>query len=318
MISNSPPNKSSLINHKLHIFLSIISFGGWLPIYAAYYLFRKLKGSNVDVKNVLSQVVKSVYFKTKKLNTKQKISIGAILLIMGLVGTFTDDNSVTDKQISAPTPTPTPTPTPKPTPKPTPTPTLNNETKAGTEVIISDIKNRSDFDGVSWYWAAEFKTNTEFLTKTDCVVKALNENGEVVGETSFRGMTRRDGTVNGGAKTSVDTTKAKALSIKNFDIRCTIAAAPEGEATFSISISGWQVVNPASGYAIFTIRNSGEIAGEPICRIIVEDESGTYKGTGFVIGVGAIEPGAKYQGKKLLTIKKQGAFYVSQSRGYCN
>ena len=39
----------------------------------------------------------------------------------------------------------------------------------------------------------------------------------------------------------------------------------------------------------------------PLCRIVVEDESGTYKGTGFIIG-DEIEPGAKYQGKKLLTI----------------
>jgi hypothetical protein len=119
-------------------------------------------------------------------------------------------------------------------------------------------------------------------------------------------------------KTYVDSTEVIVKAIKSFDVRCTIAAIPKGEATFSISISGWQVVNPASGYAIFTIRNVGEIAGEPICRIIVEDESGTFKGTGFIMGVGGIEPGGKYQGKKLLTIKKQGAPYVSQSRGYCN
>ena len=313
MTPSSPLDKSSLVNHKLHIILSIISFGGWLPIYAAYYLFRKFKGSNVDIKNVSSHVLKNVYFKTKKLNTRQKISLGAVLLIIALVGTFTDDNSVTDTQISASTPTPSPTPTPTPSP----TPTLDNETAAGAEVIISDIRNDSALDGDgTWFWAASFKTNTALGTKTDCVVKALNESGKVIGETSYRGTTNKDGRVFG--KDYVDSTKEKVLAIKSFDVKCTIASTPQGEATFSISISGWQVVNPASGYAIFTIRNVGEIAGEPICRIIVEDESGTFKGTGFIIGVGVIEPGAKYQGKKLLTIKKQGASYVSESRGYCN
>ena len=314
MTPSSPLDKSSLVNHKLHIILSIISFGGWLPIYAAYYLFRKFKGSNVDIKNVSSHVLKNVYFKTKKLNTRQKILIGAVLLIIGLVGTFTDDNLVTDTQISASTPTPTPSPTPTPTPSPTPT--LDNETAAGAEVIISDIRNDSALDGDgTWFWAASFKTNTALGTKTDCVVKALNESGKVIGETSYRGTTNKDGRVFG--KDYVDSTKEKVLAIKSFDIKCTIASIPEGEATFSISISGWQVVNPASGYAIFTIRNVGEVTGEPLCRITVEDESGTYNGTGWIIGVGEIKPGAKFQSKKLLTIKKQGASYVSKSSGYC-
>ena len=312
VVSNSPLNKSSLVNHKLHIILSIISFGGWLPIYAAYYLFRKFKGSNVDIKNVLSHVLKNVYFKTKKLNTRQKISLGAVLLIIGLVGTFTDDNSVTDTQISALTPTPSLTPTPTPSP----TPTLDNETAVGTEVIISDIRNDGGLDGDgTWFWAASFKTNTTYLTKTDCVVKALNESGKVIGEISYRGTTNKDGRVFG--KNWVDSTEAKVLAIESFDVRCTIAATPKGEATFSISVTRWQIVNPASGYASYTIRNVGEIAGEPLCRIVVEDESGTYKGTGWIVG-DKIEPGAKYTDKKLLTIKKQGASYVSKSKAYCN
>ena len=293
------------INHKLHIILSVITFGGWLPIYAIYYLFRKTSSPKISVKNVRDQLVKNPYSRIKQLSTKQKILLGAVLLIIGVVGTYADDNSVTSTEIAAPTPTPTPTPT------------LDNKTSAGTAVVISDIRNDSALDGDgTWFWAASFKTNTANLTKTDCVVRALNESGKVIGETSYRGTTNKDGRVFG--KDYVESTKEKVLAIKSFDVKCTIASTPQGEATFSISISGWQVVNPASGYAIFTIRNVGEIAGEPICRIIVEDESGTFKGTGFIIGVGEIQPGAKYQGKKLLTIKKQGASYVSESRGYCN
>ena len=315
MAQNSRLDKSSLVNHKLHIVLSIISLGGWLPIYAIYYLFRKFSGPKISVKNVIDKLVKNPYSKIKQFSTKQKILLGIVLLVIGIVGTFADGNSVTNTEISAPSPSPSPTPSPTPTP--TPTPTLDNETSAGTAVTISDIRNDSALDGDgTWFWAASFKTNTALGTKTDCVVKALNENGKVIGETSYRGTTNKDGRVFG--KDYVESTKEKVLAIKSFDVKCTIASTPQGEATFSISISGWQVINPASGYAIFTIRNVGEIAGEPICRIIVEDESGTFKGTGFIIGVGGIEPGGKYQGKKLLTIKKQGASYVSESRGYCN
>ena len=304
MTPNSPLDKSSLVNHKLHIILSVISLGGWLPIYAAYYFFRKFTGSKINLKNFVAQLAGDLFSKTKKLKTRQKILLALAVLVIGAVGTFADDNSVTSTEVSAPTPTPTPT--------------LGTGTSAGTVVNISDVKNNSATDGSEgWYWAASFKTNTVFLTKTDCVVKALDKNGEVIGETSYRGTTVRDGTVNGGAKSSVDSTKAKVLAIESFDVKCIIAPTPEGEATFSISISGWQVVNPASGYAIFTIRNVGEVTGEPLCRITVEDESGTYKGTGWIIGVGEIKPGAKFQSKKLLTVKKQGASYVSQSSGYC-
>ena len=48
MSPNSPLDKPSLVNHKLHIILSIISFGSWLPIYAAYYLFCRLTGSTIE------------------------------------------------------------------------------------------------------------------------------------------------------------------------------------------------------------------------------------------------------------------------------
>jgi len=48
MTPNSPLDNSSFVNHKLHIVLSVISFGGWTPLYAAYYLFRKLTSSTIE------------------------------------------------------------------------------------------------------------------------------------------------------------------------------------------------------------------------------------------------------------------------------
>ena len=48
MSQNSPLNKSSFVSHRLQIILSIIAFGGWLPIYAGYYLYCSLTGSTIE------------------------------------------------------------------------------------------------------------------------------------------------------------------------------------------------------------------------------------------------------------------------------
>ena len=135
MTPKSPLDKSSLVNHKLHIILSVISLGGWLPIYAAYYFFRKFTGSKINVKNFIEQLARNLYSKIKKLKTRQKILLVLAILVIGVVGTFADDNSSTPTKIAASTPTSTPSPSP------TPTPTLDTGTSAGTGVIISDIKN---------------------------------------------------------------------------------------------------------------------------------------------------------------------------------
>lgn len=305
------------INHKFHIVLSIITFGGWLPIYAIYYFFNKFLGLKLNARKLIRQI--GTYFQSivKGLSNKQRIILGIIVLIIGVVGSYADENLVTSSEVSTPAPASKPTPSPKPTP----TPTLDNKTAAGTEVNISEIENNSSNDELGWYWNVQFKANATFLTRMDCVVKALNANGKIIGQTAYEGVTRNDGSVVGygkDVKSFVYAPKATVLAIKSFDVKCNIAPNPVGEATFSISISGFQVINPASGYAIFTIRNVGQVAGEPVCRIVVEDESGTFKGTGWVIGTGVIEPGARYEGKKLLTIKKQGAAYVSQSSGTCD
>lgn len=104
--------------------------------------------------------------------------------------------------------------------------TTDSGTLAGKAVVISDITNFSATDGSEgWYWGASFKANQKPMTQMDCTVKALDKNGKVVGETSYRGNTLNDGTVIGygkDAKSLVDSTKAVVLSIKSFDVKCTL------------------------------------------------------------------------------------------------
>ena len=104
--------------------------------------------------------------------------------------------------------------------------TTDTGTNAGKSVEISNVENFSATEGSEgWYWGASFKANQKPMTQMDCVVKALDKNGKVVGETSYRANTLNDGTVIGygnDAKSLVDASKSMVLSIKSFDVKCTL------------------------------------------------------------------------------------------------
>ena len=104
--------------------------------------------------------------------------------------------------------------------------TTDTGSNAGKAVVISDIENFSATEGSEgWYWGASFKANQNPMTQMDCVVKALDKNGKIVGETSYRGNTLNDGTVIGygsDAQSLVDSSKSIVLSIETFDVKCTL------------------------------------------------------------------------------------------------
>lgn len=104
--------------------------------------------------------------------------------------------------------------------------TSDTGTTAGQDVVITDIENMSATDGSEgWYWQASFKANQPFMTQMDCVVKALDKNGKVVDEVSFRGNTLNGGYVTAygqNERSDVDASKSVVLSIKSFDVKCTL------------------------------------------------------------------------------------------------
>ena len=82
--------------------------------------------------------------------------------------------------------------------------------------------------------------------------------------------------------------------------------------SFSSEITRWEPINPASGRAVFTIRNTGEVTGSPgSCYIKVQDESGQYKGESFVIVENEIVPGAKWMDKAIIKVTNEGAFFAT-------
>ena len=92
----------------------------------------------------------------------------------------------------------------------------------------------------------------------------------------------------------------------------------EKVAQFSAELTRWETLNPASGRAVFTIRNTGDIAGTPgSCYVEVKDESGTYKGFDWIILENNIEPGAKFMGNVILKVTKEGAAFITKGNVNC-
>ncbi len=94
---------------------------------------------------------------------------------------------------------------------------------------------------------------------------------------------------------------------------------PVASFTYSAEITRWEPINPASGRATFTIFNTGELAFVPdTCTVRVQDGSGNYKGYDFIIGfTETIKPGGKFMGNVVLTVTKEGAFFVTNGSVDC-
>jgi hypothetical protein len=94
---------------------------------------------------------------------------------------------------------------------------------------------------------------------------------------------------------------------------------PEVQLSYSAEINRWEPINPASGRAVFTIRNTGEASFVPeSCTVRVRDESSTYNGYDFVSGFGEIKPGAKFMANVVLTVTNQGAYFVTTGSVDCD
>jgi hypothetical protein len=99
-----------------------------------------------------------------------------------------------------------------------------------------------------------------------------------------------------------------------------VSAEPELAFTYSAEVTRWEPLNPASGRAVFTIRNTGEVSFIPeSCTVSVQDDSYTYKGYDYISGfTETIKPGGKFMGNVVLTVTKEGAFFVTNGEVECD
>lgn len=94
---------------------------------------------------------------------------------------------------------------------------------------------------------------------------------------------------------------------------------PEVSLSYSGEITRWEPINPASGRAVFTIRNTGETSFIPqSCTVSVKDESSNYSGYDIVSGFGEIKPDAKFMGNVILTVTNKGSSFVTKGAVECD
>jgi hypothetical protein len=98
-----------------------------------------------------------------------------------------------------------------------------------------------------------------------------------------------------------------------------VSEAPAVALSYSAEVTRWEPINPASGRAVFTIRNTGDASFIPeSCTVRVRDASSTYNGYDFISGFSEIKPGAKFMGNVILTVTKEGAFFVTTGSVDCD
>lgn len=87
--------------------------------------------------------------------------------------------------------------------------------------------------------------------------------------------------------------------------------------TYTAAVTGRTVINPADLAVSVRVTNTGKKAGTPECTIEATDPSGTYTGIDVATLKNKVEPDATTNFADNLTIKKQGARYVTDVKVTC-
>ena len=88
--------------------------------------------------------------------------------------------------------------------------------------------------------------------------------------------------------------------------------------TFMGSVFTIDVINPATVNVVFKLRNVGSVNGIPDCKVKVQDVSGTYSGYDYPIITKEVKPMETILGNVNLTIRNQGASYVTEGSVTCD
>lgn len=87
--------------------------------------------------------------------------------------------------------------------------------------------------------------------------------------------------------------------------------------TFMGSVFKIDVINPATVNVEFQFRNVGSESGIPNCKVKVQDVSGTYSGFDYPVINTEVKPVGTISGNMNLTIRNQGASFVTEGSVTC-
>ena len=88
--------------------------------------------------------------------------------------------------------------------------------------------------------------------------------------------------------------------------------------TFMGSVFKIDVINPATVNVEFQFRNVGSVNGIPNCKVKVQDVSGIYSGYDYPIITTEVKPMETISGNMNLTIRNQGASFVTEGSVTCD
>ena len=96
------------------------------------------------------------------------------------------------------------------------------------------------------------------------------------------------------------------------------AGSTSTKTTFMGSIFKIDVINPATVAVEFQLRNVGSVNGIPDCIVKVQDVSGTYSGFDKPIMNTEVKPMETIIGNMTITIRNQGASFVTEGSVTCD
>lgn len=98
---------------------------------------------------------------------------------------------------------------------------------------------------------------------------------------------------------------------------CSALSGSGSHTSYSAKVTGRTVINAADLAVSVRVTNIGKHAGKPECTIEASDPSGTYTGIDIATLKDELAAGATTNFADNLTIRKQGARYVTDAKVTC-
>jgi hypothetical protein len=98
---------------------------------------------------------------------------------------------------------------------------------------------------------------------------------------------------------------------------CSVFSGSGSHSTYTAEVTGRTVINPADLAVSARVTNMGKSAATPECTLEASDPSGTYTGIDVATLKGNLKAGATTNFADNLTIKRQGARYITDVKVNC-
>lgn len=95
------------------------------------------------------------------------------------------------------------------------------------------------------------------------------------------------------------------------------ATKPAAKASYSATIVGSAVIDPATVGAMVEVKNTGTAPGKPQCTVTAKSSNGSYSGFKIDTATQDLKPGETYNNYDKVTVTNQGAAYVTDVTIVC-